>query len=173
MSVPAQRTIRTRPRNGLAIVDVLSGVLLSELCSPSSELWLVSGWVSDTLVLENSAHRFDDVLGGDAPTELFLSDVLVELARRGAKVHVAVRDVDHNTSFLRRLENRGAPIHTHSSPDLHEKLLVGDDWVMKGSMNFTWNGLQRNEESIDLQVGSAAAARERLELQTRWTGGGD
>ncbi|MEU1427336.1 phospholipase D-like domain-containing protein DpdK [Nocardia sp. NPDC005746] len=170
MNVAAQRTIRTRPRNGLAIVDVLSGLLLSELCSPSSEFWLVSGWVSETRVLDNAAHRFDDLLGVGAPTELFLSDVLVELARRGAKVHVAVRDVDHNTSFLRRLENRGVPLYTHSSPDLHEKLLVGDDWVMRGSMNFTWNGLQRNEESIDLQVGGTAAARERLELQTRWIG---
>ncbi|WP_324190302.1 phospholipase D-like domain-containing protein DpdK [Nocardia cyriacigeorgica] len=171
MTVPAQRTIRTRPRNGLAIFDVLSGVLLSELCLPSSEIWLVTGWVSDTLVLDNSAHRFDDLLGDDAPSELYLSDVLVELARRGANVHVAVREVDHNIAFLRRLENRGVPINTHSSPDLHEKLLVGDDWVMKGSMNFTWNGLQRNEESIDLLVGSPAAARERLELQTRWIGG--
>ncbi|WP_280502773.1 phospholipase D-like domain-containing protein DpdK [Nocardia farcinica] len=171
MSIRMQRTIRTRPRNGLAITDVLAGVLLSELCSPSPELWLVSGWVSDTLVLDNSAHRFDAVLGDKAPTELLLSDVLVQLARLGSKVHVAVREVEHNVGFIRRLRNHEVPIRVYSSPDLHEKVLVGDDWVMKGSMNFTWNGLQRNEESIDLLVSRAAAARERLELQTRWISG--
>ena len=54
-----QRTVRTRPRNGLAIADVLAGVFASELCSPSPELWLVSGWVSDVMVLDNSSRQFD------------------------------------------------------------------------------------------------------------------
>ena len=147
-----QRTVRTRPRNGLAIIDVLSGVLASELCSPSPELWLVSGWVSDVTVLDNSAHQFDGLLGHDATSTMTLSDVLIELAAKGTQVHVALRDVEHNRDFVRRLANRGNPerIHTYASADLHEKILVGWDWTLKGSMNFTWNGLQRNEESIDL-----------------------
>ena len=48
--------------------------------------------------------------------------------------------------------------------------MVGSEWLMKGSMNFTWNGLQQNEESIDFVVGSKAAGKERLELRTRWIG---
>ena len=46
--------------------------------------------------------------------------------------------------------------------------MVGTDWVMKGSMNFTWNGVQQNEESIDFVFDKHNAAQQRLELRTRW-----
>lgn len=164
-----QRTIRTRPRNGLAIVDVLAAVFASELCSPSPELWLVSGWVSDVTVLENSSHQFDGLLGVDGSSSLTLSEGLRLLSSRGTEVHVALRDVEHNHEFRRRLASSPG-IRTYMSEDLHEKMLVGWDWVLKGSMNFTWNGLQRNEESIDLQVAPIVASTQRLELRTRWLG---
>lgn len=167
-----QRTVRTRPRNGLAIADVLAGVFASELCSPSPELWLVSGWVSDVMVLDNSSRQFDGLIGHDAGSSLTLSDVLRILVLKGTDVHVALRDVDHNHDFIRRLGSEPR-IHTYLSADLHEKILVGWDWTLKGSMNFTWNGLQRNEESIDLQVGPTVASTQRLELRTRWLGGGE
>lgn len=164
-----QRTIRTRPRNGLAIIDVLSAVFASELCSPSPELWLVTGWVSDVTVLDNSSRQFVGLLGDAGSSNLSLSEGLRILSSLGTEVHVALRDIDHNHDFLRRL-GKGPGIHTYLSDDLHEKILVGWDWILKGSMNFTWNGLQRNEESIDLQVGQAAASTQRLELRTRWLG---
>ncbi len=170
MTSGLQRTVRTRPRNGLAIVDVLSGVIASELCSPSPELWLVSGWVSDVTVLDNSSRQLDGLIGHDAGSSLTLSNVLRILATKGTEVHVALRDVEHNQEFLRRLGSLPR-IHTYLGADLHEKILVGWDWTLKGSMNFTWNGLQRNEESIDLQVGPTVASTQRLELRTRWLGG--
>ncbi|WP_404385237.1 hypothetical protein LL946_04615 [Knoellia locipacati] len=154
----------------MAIVDVLAGVIASELCSPSPELWLVSGWVSDVTVLDNSSRQFDGLMGQDAGSSLTLSEVLQILATKGTEVHVALRDVEHNRDFLRRLGS-SPRIHTYLSADLHEKILVGWDWTLKGSMNFTWNGLRRNEESIDLQVGPAVASTQRLELRTRWMGG--
>jgi hypothetical protein len=49
--------------------------------------------------------------------------------------------------------------------------MIGWDWVMTGSMNFTWNGTQVNEESIEFQFDRTVAARHRLELRTRWIGG--
>ena len=96
--------------------------------------------------------------------------MLGELGRRGTDIHVAVREVDHNVRFVQRIKDRidAAHLSVYLGPDLHEKILVGDDWVMKGSMNFTWNGVQVNEESIDFQVDQSVAATQRLELRTRW-----
>ncbi|ADB29936.1 hypothetical protein Kfla_0823 [Kribbella flavida DSM 17836] len=166
------RTVRTRPRNGLAITDVLTAALLSEFCAPSPELWLVTGWVTDMPVLDNAHRQYDAVLGDDARSSLTLTEVLGALTRRGSHVHVAVREVDHNRRFVERLRAAAEPtaLSAYSSPDLHEKMLVGWTWLMKGSMNFTWSGLQRNEESIDFELDVTAAATQRLELQTRWRG---
>lgn len=169
----ARRTVRTRPRSGLAIRDVLATALLSELCSPSEEFWLVSGWVSDVVVIDNGTRQFDAVMGTDPPSNMTLSEVLGELTRRGTEIHVAVREVDHNEAFVERLRRSALPklLHLYSSEYLHEKLMVGEDWLLTGSMNFTWNGTQVNEESMELQLDQEEAARHRLELRTRWIGG--
>jgi hypothetical protein len=168
--VKLQRTIRTRPRNGLAISDVLTSALASELLSPGPELWLATGWVSDIEVIDNFGGQFDCLVPEQSRRGMTLSQVLGELSRRGTALHVAVRDDPHNFGFVERLEracNRGN-LFVYTSPDLHEKILCGWTWLLKGSMNFTWNGTQKNEESIDFLSDPGAVARQRLELQTRW-----
>lgn len=168
------RHIRTRPRNGLAITDVLATALLSEMCSPGAELWLVSGWVTDVTVIGNSSGQFDAILGPESRASMTLSNALGELARRGTHLHVAVREDPHNRTFVERLSRVAAPgtLSLYSSPDLHEKILVGWNWVLKGSMNFTWNGTHRNEESMTFEASLKEAARQRLELRTRWIDAG-
>lgn len=164
------RTIRTRPRNGLAVTEVLGALLASELVHPSRELWLVSGWVSDVPVIANSMGEFDDLLVDGNTGTPTLSDVLVRLSRHGTRIKVAVREEPHNEAFLDLLRRRCAPglLSVHTSPDLHEKVLCGDDWVMKGSMNFTWSGLNLHEESIELVVDATEAANHRLQFSVRW-----
>lgn len=169
----SRRSIRTRPRNGLAISDVLASALLSELLSPSPELWLVSGWVTDVVVIDNSVGEFDSVLGPDPGSRLSLSEVLGILARSGTELHVALHDNDHNLAFIERLRRQagGPTLHTYFGDAVHEKTLLGWSWLLKGSMNFTWNGTQRNEEGLDFVFDRAVAAQERFDLRTRWIGG--
>jgi hypothetical protein len=85
---------------------------------------------------------------------------------------VALRKVAHNDAFVDRLKRTSSAdsLHLYSSEDVHEKLIVGWNWLLTGSMNFTWNGTQVNEESMELQLDQAEAARHRLELRTRWIG---
>ncbi len=169
----ARRMVRTRPRNGLAISDVLSTAIVSELCWPSEELWLVSGWVTDIPVLDNADRQFDSVMGKEPRSQLTLSDALGALTRRGTQLHIALREEEHNQVFVDRLQRASLTdsLHIYSSADLHEKMMVGWSWVLKGSMNFTWNGVQRNEESLEFEIDQAEAARQRLELRTRWISG--
>ena len=166
------RTVRTRPRNGLAIGDVLAAALLSELCAPSPEFWLVTGWVTDIPVIDNSTGQFNAVLGSESRSTLSLSEVFALLTRQGTHIHVAVRQDPHNLSFLDRLHRSCATdrLQVYSSSELHEKIMIGWTWVLKGSMNFTWNGTQLNEEALDFDVDPANAARQRLEVRTRWIG---
>ena len=42
-----ERTLRTSPVTGIRVDSVLTAVLLAELLKPSSEIWLVSAWISD------------------------------------------------------------------------------------------------------------------------------
>ena len=165
-----ERVIRTRPRTGLAIGDTLTQVLVAELLAPSRELWLVSGWVSDITVLDNSTGRYNALSSETLPHSLSLSDVLASLVKAGTELHVALRNDRHNLDFLNRLDRAvgESSYGRYESADLHEKTLCGWSWVMTGSMNFTWNGTERNEESITYRYDVAWAAKHRLELQQRW-----
>ena len=167
-----ERVIRTRPRTGLAIGETLTQVLVAELMAPSKELWLVSGWVSDIVVLDNSAGQYDALSAEGLPSSLTLTDLLARLVRAGTKLHVALRVDPHNKDFLDRLDSAvgGGSFGRYQSPDLHEKTLCGWSWVMTGSMNFTWNGTERNEENITYRCDPSWAAKQRLELQQRWLG---
>jgi len=169
--VKLARAIRSRPPNGLALGDVVTSALVSELIRPSKELWLVSGWVSDITVIDNSQGDYDDLLEGRTAA-WSLSETLALLSRRGVALRVALRDEPHNKTFYTRLQRqlRDRDFTIHLNPDLHEKLMCGSNWLITGSMNFTLNGMERNEENVVFQVDDVAVAQQLVELHQRWDG---
>ncbi len=166
-----RRMIRSNPRAGVRINDVLSAALVSELLDPSPHLWLVSPWVSDIVVLDNRDERLLGVLDETYTREIHLSEVLARLVTAGSALHVAVRPDDHNEQFVDRLHRLvgGGSFDLHEGPDLHEKTLCGYNWLITGSMNFTWRGLEMNDEAVTYTVDPAAAAQARLDLEHRWS----
>ncbi len=90
----------------------------------------------------------------------------------GTTVHVATRQNERNRSFLTALNSLGRDPHlqVHMSDELHEKGLLGDDYYLSGSMNFTVTGIQINEEVVHLITDPADVARNRVSLTQRWGG---
>ena len=162
----------TAPWQARAIQEALQSLLAAELASPSAELWLLSAWVTDLDLLDNSARAFAGLRPEWPAAGIALSRVLADVASKGARVCVVVRDVDHNHAFIQRLRSRqissSGRLGLAVSPNAHEKTLVGDDYVLGGSMNFTHSGTTRNDEHMLLRVDRAAAANRRLDLNRRW-----
>lgn len=166
------RTVRTGERAGVRVDTILTAVLLRELLAPSDDLWLVSPWITDVEVLDNSRGSYDAIFGDVPPGTCRFSETLARICAAGARVHVVTRPDPHNDDFIRRLhseapEGRATVVR---APDVHEKTLCGDDWLFSGSMNFTVRGMAVNEESITYKVGGPDAAQARLDLTQRWEG---
>jgi hypothetical protein len=51
---------------------------------------------------------------------------------------------------------------------LHEKGLIGENFYLRGSMNFTYSGIYINDEHIELTTEPDQVARAILEAQQRW-----
>ena len=165
-----ERTLRPSPVTGVRIDPLLTAVLLAELLWPSSEVWLVSAWVSDVQAVDNTQGNYDSLFGDATARFYSLSEVLGLLTVRGTRLTVVTRDVAENDSFLARLrrvasEKRLRPI---ASPDIHEKTLCGGDWLLSGSMNFTVNGMTVNDEAVTYKLDATAAAQARIDLAHRW-----
>jgi len=56
----------------------------------------------------------------------------------------------------------------HISEQIHQKNVVGRDWVIDGSMNLTANGLDNNVESLILFVDQKKASETRTNLSQTW-----
>ena len=157
--------------------DLLAGLFSAELCYPSKCLWLVSPWISDVELLDNSAGSFD-ALARFGKRRVRLAEILVALASNGTHLVVGTTTDEHNTRFLNRLKTLAEDLRVEdnftisidTSDNLHTKALTGDDFALAGSMNITFNGIQVREELIDLRTEEAFVAQARMDAFDRFGG---
>lgn len=148
------RRITTSGRGHTRVLnDLMQNLLAIELLVPSRQLWVLSPWISDIDVIDNTAGQFKTVLPGHPSRKIRFTEVLIELAGRGCDVRVLTRDVDSNVVARQRLENvggSGAKPTVRVHPRLHDKGILGDRFHLQGSMNFTFFGQAVNAEGVTL-----------------------
>lgn len=169
-----ERTLRTGARMRLRADSILATALLSELVSPGVAIWVVSGWLTDVEVLDNTLGAFDAILGESPPTTCRLSEMLASIAEAGAHVHVVTRPGSHNEEFVERLRTAipgEQRLRVVLDPGVHEKTVCGRNWILSGSMNFTVSGLGSNEESVTYKVDARDVAQAQLDFAERWGSG--
>ena len=162
----------TGPTQGRAIRDLLQTLLVAETLAPSCPLWILSGWITDIAVVDNRAGRFADVDPDWPLGPVPLSAALRTIVARGGSLAVVLRDVSYNRPFLDRLRgiqhSYPGRIRTAVAPEFHEKGMVGTDYDLSGSMNFTHRGVEINDEHLILRTDAAVVATRRLTLDAHW-----
>ena len=168
-----QRDLRTR-ENPRAIADLLQTIFAAELICPSEKMWLVSPWVSDIPILDNTAGQFSTLIPEFDRVPIRLSAVLLALADRGTQVTIAVRNASHNRAFVTTMREGLSRITVndwvHEAPDLHEKGLLTAGVYLSGSLNFTFGGISLNEEVAHICTNPAVIAASRIAFEQRWNG---
>jgi len=164
------------------VPSLLQGLFATELIAPSTCLWLVSPWISNIPILDNAANAFRHVEPNWPRGKVRLAAVLTKLIEEGTTVHVATRPerrgawVESTNAFLQVLsesvgyEVERLVIHREQEDRLHQKGLLGDHFYLRGSMNFTHNGIQVNNEQVEFTDSRDAIGRARHEFKERWGG---
>ena len=166
------RRITTSGRGETRILnDLLQNLLVTELLVPSKQLWVLSPWISDIVVIDNSAGQFKSVLSGFPARSIRLTEVLIELTRRGSDVRVLMRDVETNDVARRRLQDPYSvgtrpTLKIHNS--LHDKGIVGDRFHIQGSMNFTYFGQAVNDEGVTVTSDPHEIAQARIAYNAKY-----
>ncbi len=160
----------TGPGQTRAIRDLLQSLFALELLRPSKRLWVGFGWITDIDILDNQARQFSALQPDWPASHIRLSAVLEALAVKGCEVVVLVRDHEWNRSFIEKMRalSHLPGIRPIIAPDFHEKGLLGDDYVLSGSMNLTWSGVTVNDEHILLRTEASAVSERRLQLEEKW-----
>src|SRR5262249_29626431 len=149
---------------------LLQALFVGELLAPSEEILLVSPWVSDIAVIDNVDGGFAGLEPTWGAREVRLSEVLACLVSRGTRAFVEVRPDEHNRRFLQRLHAQAiaGSLHVRLSQVLHEKGLLGDRFLLNGSMNFTYSGVHLLDEYVRFDTDAQAIAEARLAFRARW-----
>jgi hypothetical protein len=163
----ANRIIKSTARNSSTmLLDCLSTLLVLELLHPSSELYLISPWLSDMPLINNKFGQFSAIMGDMKKTDLRLKDVLSGLAERGTAVKIMCRpDQPQTENFLRLLPPE---IEVQKAITLHEKGLITAAFYLRGSMNFTYSGITLNDENIELSTDPEYVRLALIEARQRW-----
>jgi hypothetical protein len=169
------RTLRTSAfasREELA--DALQSLFVAELLQPSTPMWLVTPWISDVVVIDNRTGAFSGLVPDLAVRQVRLTEVLVLQMARGGEVVIACRPDAHNTAFVEQITQAAKSLsllprlQSQQAADLHEKGILSRHALLSGSMNLTYNGLRRLEESILITNDPDAMARARHAYEDRW-----
>jgi phosphatidylserine/phosphatidylglycerophosphate/cardiolipin synthase-like enzyme len=142
------------------------------MIAPSSCLWIVSPWISDIPVIDNKANTFQYLETSWNRGKVRFSQVIKALVDVGTTIHIATRPLSHNQAFLEKIMESAhtGKVKIHRVDVLHEKGIVGDDFHLGGSMNFTYNGISINEESVTYETSPDVVAERRLVFKSRWGG---
>lgn len=163
------RSIKSKARGGsVQLADCLRSLFALELMCPGPEIYLLSPWISNVPLISNRFGQFRSVMGENGEGDLRLAAILTTLAERGVKVRVMYRSQQPQTEeFLNLLPEN---IERRSIETLHEKGLIAHSFYLRGSMNFTYSGVNLNDESVELTTDPQDVALALLEARQRWEG---
>ncbi len=152
--------------------DLLQALLIAELISPSPCLWLVSPWVSDIPIIDNTANTFLALEPTWPRSKIRLAQTLSTLTHLGTTVCIATRPDNHNRGFIDTLSTKASTknLRIHQAEELHTKGMLSDAFFLAGSMNFTFNGISVNEEFLIYETDSAKVSEQKINFRDRWGG---
>lgn len=177
-SVSTTRIIRkSHNYSSREAADLLGAILAAEVASPSTTLWMVSPWISDVPALDNTSGAFPQ-LNRWGMRGIGLAEVLATVTAAGCTVVVGTTPDRHNRYFLERLRSLTEDLDTSANVvididarnELHTKSVIGDDFVIVGSMNLTMNGVFLREEYVELKTGPEEVTQARLDAAERFGG---
>lgn len=150
--------------------EVLSSLLLSRLFS-KDELWIVSPWITDFELLDNTANQWNSLVPSFDARYLRFSEILVVLMRLGVPLNVVTRQDDINYPFLEKLKYQktiDAKLRICFKNQLHTKGVLCKDGFINGSLNLTYSGVESNDETVIFSTDTANIAEALLEFRRQY-----
>ena len=161
----------TGPSQTQSIRDLLQSLFILEIVQPSKRLWLGSAWISDIPIINNRAKQCASFEPDWPEDYVSLVKVLEAIAKRGVELIIITRNVQTNQSFIDKINivsSKYPNLKLILKDDFHEKGLLGEDYELMGSMNFTRNGIEINDEHIKYTCDPEVAAQRQVEMMQKY-----
>ena len=170
MSLQYRRIFKSQTTGVTTIQELLQTMFVAEILLPGEDVWIVSPWISNVVLVDNRSGNFDALNPEWGRREIRLADVLVTLMSHGTRAHIVTRNESSNDSFRTRildLANENdlqdfLTVRIHNQ--LHTKGILLTRSLLMGSMNLTHNGMTINDEWVEFSLDPSDLSRTRLEF---------
>lgn len=147
----------------------LSSLFLSMVFSPK-DIWWVSPWSTEFDLLDNRKGDWNTVEPRWGLRYIRCSELAIKLLETGSRIRMVTRKHEGTLKFADKLrqatlENSNVFQHVIKDGTLHIKGMLTDDFWLKGGMNFTYLGTNRNDEQADLIVQKRAIVEARKQVE--------
>jgi phosphatidylserine/phosphatidylglycerophosphate/cardiolipin synthase-like enzyme len=169
--IKTRRIFKTATTGQDEIRELLQFMFTGELLAPSDEFWLVSPWISDVVIIDNRSGLFSSLNPSWGFREIRLSEILSQLLSIGVRAVIVTRPGESEL-FLSQLNHQLDSIGLLNAltvilrENLHIKGVLCDNCLLTGSMNFTYYGLELNDEQVTFETDSEAIAGARIEFRS-------
>jgi hypothetical protein len=171
MITPASRDLST-PEQRQSLKNIYQSIFFAELLAPSRPLWLFSSWISDIAIVDNRARQFQSLCPNWEAREIRLSECLDAICDRGGTIALVLRNEEHNAAFIDVIKKTNGwydrRIGLAMSNQQHAKSMIGEHFIIDGSMNYTYNGITFNDEKVVYRCAESAIHEELIKLAEQW-----
>lgn len=150
------------------------GTLLLGNFLRKDEIWLVSPWITDFELIDNSANQWNALVPSFEARYIRLSEVLITLVRVGIPIYLVTRKDSINDPFLSNLRYQLTdrdPLHICFRQELHTKGILCKEGFIEGSLNLTYSGVEANDETVVLSTDPQSISNAFLEFKKQYTFG--
>lgn len=147
--------------------ELFSTLLLGILFN-KDELWIVSPWITDFELVDNTANQWNALVPKFEPRYIRFSEVLIMLIQVGVPVKIVTREDPINLTFLTTLHYQ---LNDHEGlaiccvDKLHSKGVVCRDGMIEGSLNLTYSGVESNDEVVTFNTEPRTISESVLEFK--------
>lgn len=159
------RTIRSHGGTQ-TLKDSLSTLFSLEVIQPSSEIYLISPFLSNTPIMDNRLNGYTDLFPTSDNKIISLADVLSTFAWKKSKVRIICNPERKETREF--LEIIGPDIEVRELKNNHEKGMVTSNFYIHGSMNFTYSGININGEHVRITYHTPEINQALMSARARW-----
>jgi len=85
MNILYRRIFKTQTTGVTTIQELLQTMFVAEVLQPGDEIWIVSPWISNVVLIDNRSGSFDALNPEWGRREIRLADVLVTLMNHGTR----------------------------------------------------------------------------------------
>lgn len=165
----ANRIIRSNKQSTI-LSDSLASLLILEAINPSKEIYIISPWITNSKILDNSNNDYSDLFHLAQGSNINLIDILNTYAFLGSKIKIICNRNEPSTQeFIKLVKTRNYEnIEFRYLDRDHEKGMVTENFYIHGSMNFTFNGIHINGEKVRITTDTHDINSATLDVRARW-----